>query len=227
MSGTNQPSEGVSSIGPWNAPDRWSARAFFGGGGMFVVAAALSAFAVFTGADRVHQYLGEAFIAFGWIGGLVGLLGLYREVVDRSRWLARAGGVFAAVGLVAFTVLGVVSLIVFFTGGSIEAMVPPGLLIGVILGSLLAFVSFSAATFRSDAHPRAVGILLLVPSAIFVTNFLVLPVLLSQRGNPPAVGFVVVAALAIAMLAIGYVLRADGILDERQDAGASTDPEAG
>lgn len=220
----NRTSEQAGSIVPWNTLDRWSARAFFVGGGMFGIAAVLSAYAMVTGEVRVHQYLGEAFIAFGWIGGLVGLLGLYRGVAERSRWLARAGGAFTVVGLMAFTVLGVVSLVVFVTGGSIASMVHPALLLlGVILGSLLAFVTFSAATFRSDAHPRVASLLLLVPAAIFVVNFVVLPVLLGGQGNPPAVGLVVVGALALGMLAIGYVLRTDRSLDERHDAVASHD----
>lgn len=224
MSGTNHQSAQAGSIVPWSTLDRWSARAFLVGGGMFAVAAVLSAYALVTGEVQIHQYLGEAFIAFGWIGGLVGLLGFYRGVADRSRWLARAGGAFSLVGLVAFTVLGVVSLVVFARGGSISELVHPALLLlGVILGSLLAFVTFSAATFRSDGYPRVVSLLLLVPAAIFVVNFFVLPVLLGRRGNPPAVGLVIVGALSLGMLAIGYVLRTDRVPSERHDDVASRD----
>ncbi|MEF8814817.1 MAG: hypothetical protein V5A55_13510 [Halovenus sp.] len=84
--------------------------------------------------------------ATAWIAPLVGLLGLYPVLADRSPRLVQAGLVFAV-------------------------------------------------------------ILMLVPSPIFVTNFLILPAILGPGPNPPEVGFVITGLLTLAMLAVGYVLR--------------------
>lgn len=187
----------------------WSASLFFLGGVMFGVSAALTVVAMVTGAVQSNMVLGEAFIAAGWIAPLIGLLGLYHVLADRSLRLVQAGSVFVAIGLVAFVFLAVASIIAFVQALEItEIPIPVVILLpGIIAGSLLAFVSFSVASLRSDAHPRVVGILMLVPSAIFVTNFFILPAILGPGPNPPEVGFVITGLLTIAMLAIGYVLR--------------------
>jgi hypothetical protein len=212
----------------WNSLERRSTTAFLVGAVMFIVSAALSVVAIVTGAERLSLMVGEAFIAAGWIGGLTGLLGLYPVLADRSRWLARAGGVFAVIGVVAFTVLAVVSLVGFFTGGGPGDFPIPLVFIipGVFIGSFLAFVSFSGASLRSGVHSRTVGVLLLVPTAIFVTNLFILPAIVGSGPAPPAVGLVVVSALALAMLAIGYTLRTEGIRTDRSEVEPSPDSAA-
>lgn len=189
--------------------ETWDARAFFGGGVMFVVAAALNVFALVTGAERVSLMVGEAFIAAGWFGGLVGLLGVYPVLADRSRWLTRAGAVFAVIGAVTTVVLAVGSLVAFVQSGGVGDLPVPFVFLfpGLVLGSLLAFVSFGVASLRSDVHSRTVGVLLLVPALVFFTNFFVLPVVGGTGPAPPETIFGVTSALALAMLAIGYVLR--------------------
>jgi len=191
---------------------KWSAGLFLFGGVMFGISAALSLVAMVTGAVQSNMVLGEAFIAAGWIAPLIGLLGLYHVLADRSRRLVQAGLVFAVIGLVAFVFLAVASVVAFVQGLEItEIPIPIAVLLpGIIAGSLLAFVSFGVAGLRSDVHPRTAGILMLVPPAIFVTNFLVLPAILGPGPNPPEIGFVITGLLATAMLAIGYVLRTVG-----------------
>lgn len=184
---------------------------FFLGAAMFVVAATLNGVQVVAGSERLSLMVGEAFIAGGWIAGLLGLLGLYPGFADGSRWLSRAGVVFAVIGLLAFALLTVASLYAFVAGNEpgnfpipIVYFIP-----GVFVGSLLAFVSFSGATFRSDDHPRALSIFLLVPSAIFVTNLFILPAIFGTGQRPPEVLLVIVAGLALAMFVIGYMLRTE------------------
>ncbi len=176
---------------------------------MFAISAALTVVAMVTGTVESSMVLGEAFIAAGWMAPLIGLLGLHSVLADRNPRLIQAGLVFAVIGLVAFVVLAVASLVAFVQGLEVtEIPIPVVVLLpGIIAGSLLTFVSFSVASLRSDAHPRVVGILMLVPSAIFVTNFLILPAILGPGPNPPEVGFVITGLLTLAMLAIGYVLR--------------------
>jgi hypothetical protein len=182
---------------------------FFLGGAMFVVSAALNGMQIVAGTERLSLTVGEAFIAGGWIAGLLGLLGLYPGLADRSRWLSRAGAVFAVIGVLAFVVLAVVSLYGFVAGSEPGTFPIPIVYFipGVFVGSLLAFVSFSGATLQSDDHPRALSIFLLVPSAIFVTNLFILPAIFGTGRRPPEVLLVIVGGLALAMLVIGYLLR--------------------
>lgn len=187
----------------------WSARLFVLGGVMFAISAALTVVAMATGIVQSNMVLGEAFIAAGWFAPLLGLLGLYPALVDRTPQLVQAGVVFAVIGLVAFLFLAAASVIAFVQGlGITEIPIPVVVLLpGIIAGSLLAFVSFSVASLKSEAHPRAAGLLMLVPSGIFVTNFLILPAIRGPGPNPPEIGFVITGLLALSMLAIGYVLR--------------------
>ena len=193
---------------------------FLLGGLMFVVAAALTVVAMITGDVQSNMVLGEAFIALGWIGPLLGLLGLYPVLRDRNPWLVRAGLVFAVIGLIAFIYLTAASVFAFLQGMEItDIPIPIAVLLpGIIAGSLLAFVCFSVATLRSDAHSRTLGILMLVPSGIFVTNFVVIPVIRGPGPNPPEIGLVITGLLAVAMLAIGYVLRTEQTSTERSEA---------
>lgn len=184
---------------------------FFLGAAMFVVSAALNGIQIVAGTESLNLTVAEAFIAGGWLAGLLGLLGLYPELADRSRWLSRAGAVFAVIGVTAFAVLAVVSLYAFVAGyGLGNSPIPVVYFIpGVFVGSLLAFVSFSGAALRSDDLPQTLGLLLLVPSAIFVTNLFILPAIFGSGPTPPEVGLVVVAGLALAMFAIGHLLRTE------------------
>lgn len=187
----------------------WSARLFLIGGVMFGVSASLTVVAMVTGAIQSNLVLGEAFIAAGWIAPLLGLLGLYPALVERTPRLVKAGLVFAVIGLVAFLFLAVASIIAFVQGLQItEIPIPIAVLLpGIIAGSLLTFVAFSIASLKNEAYPRIAGLLMLVPSKIFVTNFLILPAILGPGPNPPEVGFLITGLLTLAMLAIGYVLR--------------------
>lgn len=193
----------------WTVFEQWSERAFFIGAAMFVGAAALNVVAMVTGAERLSLMVGEAFIAAGWFGGLIGLLGLYAVLADQSHRMARAGAVFAVIGAVAFGVLALASLIAYVNGGGVGDLAVPFIYLfpGITTGSLLAFSSFSVASLRGDSHSRVVGILLLVPSLIFVTNFFVIPLIVGTGPNPPEIIFAVTTALALVMFAIGYLLR--------------------
>lgn len=193
----------------WESLETGSARAFFAGGVTFVFAAVLNVVTVVTGAERLSLMVGEAFIAAGWFGGLVGLLGLYPVLRDRSRWLTRAGAVFAVVGAVTMVVLAVASLVAFVQGGGVGDLPVPFIFLfpGLVIGSLLAFVSFSVASLRSDVPSRNVGVLLLVPALVFSTNFFILPIIVGTGPAPPEIIFAVTSILALVMLAIGYLLR--------------------
>jgi hypothetical protein len=71
----------------WEALEQRSSTLFFLGGVMFMVAAGLSLVDIVVGVERLGLLVGEVFIAAGWMGGLLGLLGLYPVVSKQDhRW---------------------------------------------------------------------------------------------------------------------------------------------
>ena len=197
----------------WESLETWRVKAFFASGVMFVVAAALTVASIVGGAERLSLMVGEAFIGAGWLGGVIGLLGLYSGLADRHRWFVRAGAAFAVIGAVTFVVLAIASLIAYFQGGGVGDLPVPFIFLfpGLVIGSLLAFLSFSVASLRSDVHSRTLGILLLVPALIFLINFFIVPMAFGVGPNPPEVIFVVQSGLVLVMLALGYVLRTENM----------------
>lgn len=197
--------------------ERWRVTAFLFGGTLMVVDAALVAATIVTGTDR-FLLLGQAFVGAGWTGALLGLLGLYSGLADRSRWLSRAGAVFAVIGVVTFSVMAVAALVynAGIPAGEFDA-ISAFFIPGVLLGSVLGFVSFGVASLRTGVHTRILGLLLLVPAVLVVTNLLRF-----AAGNESAtVTLGIVLGDALAMLAIGYLLRNESVLAARQEVETS------
>lgn len=188
--------------GRWRKFERWSATAFLVGVVMFVVTAGFNAADVVGGSGHMRLPLKQAFVGAGWTAGLIGLLGMYPKLADRSRWLVRAGAVFTVIGIIGYAVMTVVSLAVF-TGileGSLDSFAPM-FLPPVLVGSVLTFPLFSVVSLRSDALSRTLGLLLLGPSIIFVVNVL--------TPTPPSVVLGIVSGLSLVYFAIGYRLRTE------------------
>jgi hypothetical protein len=77
----------------------------------------------------------------------------------------------------------------------------------------LAFAAFGVATQRRDGHSRTVGMLVLVPALVSVTNSFVLPVIVETAPpTRPELALVVTAILALTMLALGDAIRSDRVL---------------
>ena len=160
---------------------------------------------IVTGVDD-WLVLGQMFVGAAWTAALIGLLGLYPELADRSRWLSRAGAVFAVIGVVTFGVMSVTSLLYYvgIPSGEYEA-IGSLFLPGVIVGSVLGFVVFGIATLRAGVPSRTVGVLLLVPPLLVVTN--IVRFVAGFQSVTITLGIVVGDALAL--LALGYVLRTE------------------
>jgi hypothetical protein len=191
--------------------ETWRSPAYLVAGVMFALAAVIMLVGIWTGAEQQSMVLGEAFIAAGWAGALLGLLGMYAEFAGQRRWLVRAGGLFAVVGLGTFVWLVGASGYAFVAGlGITEIPIHPVVfVVGTLFGSFLAFGCFSVISFRSDRQSSRLGVVLLVPALIYFTNFFILPVMLGTGPNPPEVIFVVTGLLTLAMGAIVYVLRTE------------------
>lgn len=198
--------------------DRWNSRAFLLGGLLMLVNATFVAATVVTGTEH-FLLLGEVFVAAAWIAALIGLLGLYPALANRSRWLSRSGAVCAVIGVVVFTILGGLSLFYYAAGIPLEEVNTTIFIPGVLVGSVLGFILFSAASLRTDVHPRSVGILLLVPAVLVVMN-----ILRFIAGYEAAtITLVVVIGDAVAMLAIGYLLRTGSAPTGREEVEPVTD----
>lgn len=183
--------------------ERASANAFLIGGLLLAVDAVFVAANVVSGVEW-YLFLGQAFVGAGWAVALLGILGLYPALSERSRWLSRAGAVFAAVGVVTFAVM-TVSVLVYAAGipaGEYDAIgmyfIP-----GVIVGSVLGFAAFSAASIRAEVHSRGFGVLLLVPALLVLANLL----RFIAGYEAATITLAIVIADAVAMMAIGYLLR--------------------
>lgn len=197
--------------------------ALFGIGGLlFIIAAAFDVANIAVGIQDLRRGVGQAFIAAGWIAALIGLLGLYPRLAEQSRWLARAGGVFAVIGVVGFVGNGATALVAFVREVPPQETFPVfvlvGTLIGVLIGSILGFVSFSIASLRSGVHSRTIGILLVVPTLFVITNFFILSAIGVPMPRPSEVTVFILSGLALTMLAIGYLLRTETAPGERTES---------
>lgn len=208
---------------PWDTLERWSPAAFLVAGLMFLLSAAITVVDIAVGAEQLRLQLGQATVGAGWIAGLVGLLGLYPGLVDRNRWLVRAGAVFCAIGLVGYAIM-TVGVLAIFAGAPEGDLAPlePVFLPLMLAGSVLPFLLFGVASARTDVYPRGVGALLLVQVAIFVAN-----VLTPTTPTPATVVLVVLVGLLLVNVGVGYLLRTGGGRTDREDVEASRDPSVG
>ena len=199
--------------------ERRRSTLFLVAGIAFVINAAVVATGIATNSDHLITTLGQAFVGVAWTAAFLGLLGLYPGLVERSRWLVRVGGVLVAIGVVVFAAMAVASLL-YFAGipdGEITDIVPL-VLPGVILGSVLGFLSFGVASLRTDVHPRSVGILLLVPPLFVIAN-----VGSGAFGiDSPYFILAIVSGLSLVMLATGFRLRSSGATDHAEAAPGRT-----
>lgn len=204
--------------GVFDSLERWSGSAFVVAGVLLVVDAAIVAIQIRTGAESL-LILGQAFVGAAWTVALIGLLGLYPALADRSRWLSRGGAVFAAIGVGVFAVMAVVSL-VYYAGipGGEYAEIGQFFIPGVLIGSVLGFVTFSVATLRTGTHSLTVGILLLVPPVLVVTN--ILRFIAGFQSTTLTLGIVIGDALA--MLALGVALRNEPTPTDRVEPATDT-----
>jgi hypothetical protein len=195
--------------------ETWTSAAFSLAGVCFVLFAGLwGAFAIEAMESRVVQ---DAVGPVGWTFAFVGLLGIARELP--AAWLRRLGGVFASLGLLGGSVTALGNLLEL--GGVVDAI--PGfveplqglLLAGIVLGFLVVAVGVA----RTAGWTGRLALLLATPPVLFLVNVGRVAALGSTTPTwaPLALG----AGQAIALLAIGYVLRTEGVGDAPVEQAAS------
>lgn len=188
----------------WESLENGRSSLFLVAGILFGINIVIVATGTATGSEKMTVLLGETFNAAAWAVALVGLLGFYPGVADRRSWMARAGAVCAAIGVVVFTALSILSFVYYLEiiDGSIESLVPL-ILPGVIIGGVLSFLLFGIVSLRTDGRQRIIGILLLLPPLIVIVN------ILSGAAGVASSYFLigVVSGLLLVMLALRYRLR--------------------
>lgn len=197
-----------------------STTLFLIAGCILVIFAADTAARVFAdgGYSIVHSSIGPG----GFFLGLVGLLGLYPALADRTPLLARVSGGVAAIpviGWLIITVFGIGHAAGVLPGMSVVFPVPVfPILVG--LTTILAYVLFGVASLRAGTHSRVVSIVLLVPAVPYFTLIVGMAVL----GPVQGMEFAIDSGHALAHLAVGITLRSRDAPADRAGPVAETTP---
>lgn len=196
---------------------------FLVAGVLLVVYAALNGLKAFSGMD--YPILRDSVVRLaGYIIGFVALLGLYPSLADRSPKLARAGAVFAVLGIIGWLVDGLVgttqSLAVYLGADPPAWTAAFGLLI--ILGYVLGYVSVGIATLRTGVRSQVLGLLLLMPGIIIV---LMLAHIAAGYASEQT-AFVISAGQAMTHLAIGAALQTESETADHEEAEPAPDATA-
>lgn len=204
--------------GVWSSLEQWSPTAFLIGGLLLAVNAAWYAANISVGAAN-YQLTGQILVGTGWTVALLGLLGLFPSLSDRSRWLSLAGAICAIIGVVTFAVNAIVAFI-DVSGIVVGVYEPIGAFFipGVVIGTVLGFVAFSVAVFRTNIYTSAFGVLLLVLPIVELSN--IFRIFAGYTSEMMTLGFVIVTALPL--LLIGYNLRNQSTSVQPMEAGQST-----
>lgn len=184
----------------WESIEQWSPVLFIVGGSGVVTHAALMGVEAFTSLSTPP----DVFVTAGHLVALVGLLGLYPGLVDRTPRLARVAVAVSAVPIAGWVVMTVGQLLVVAGAWPSLTEVLPGVFFLVLLGSsIVTYGLFGAATLRCGAVSRADGLLVLAPGLLMA----VLLVDSAVTGLSALDGLIIGGALAASMLILGVRLR--------------------
>lgn len=184
----------------WRAIERWSPTLLLVGGALLIGHAAVKGIEAFT--DLAPPP--DVFVTTGHLVGLVGLVGLYPVLVDRTPGVARAAVAVAVVPIVGWVVMTLAQLLA--VAGTVSSLnrVLPGAFIMLVAGStVLTYGLFGVATLRAGEGSRTVGFLVLAPAAVFVVSL----VDAALTGMSSLDGVLIGGGMALSMLALGYRLR--------------------
>lgn len=157
-------------------------------GSLMIVFAVNTYLKTFTGAS--YPVVQGLVAPVGFFVGVVGLFGLYPDLVDRLPTVARIAVVVTTVAAIGWIVIIGAGVISQQEPGGPLAIVPL-----VTIGSMiLAFAMFGVISLRSGIHSRIVGTFLVVESVMFLLVILGVP------------GFLIDTGHVVAYLGIGVTL---------------------
>lgn len=180
--------------------ERWSPSLFLVGGGLMVGHAAMLGVQAFSNLTPPPDVFGPT----GHLVALLGLLGLYPTLADRSPRVGRVAMAVAAVALLGWAMMSVVRFL--SVAGIISSqsdVLSGGFYMLMFASTILTYALFGVTTVRIDDKSRVVGLLVLVPAVLI----LVALVNSAITGVTAVEGLVIGGGLALSMLALGYTLR--------------------
>lgn len=184
----------------WRTLERWSPVLFLLGGGGVITHAVIQALVAFTAVSPPP----DVFVTTGHLIALVGLLGLYPALAERTPRLATAGLAATGIGVIVWIVLTAGQILAVASAiESMAALFPGAFFLGVLGTTILAYTLVGAAALRAGERPTVDGLLILAPAVL-------LAVLIGKSvvASVGAVdGVVIGAALALSMLALGVRLQ--------------------
>jgi hypothetical protein len=195
----------------WATLEQWGPTALLIAGWLFVLPAAASGFEAVT---DTGINLSPAVIFLFLLVAFIGLLGLYPALAERGSLMALGGvGTLAATAAIILSTFGVAVLPLGLTIGKATALV---IVASIAVGAALTVSTFGVACTWTGAHPRPVGISLLVAGAAMA--LMVVAMVLYGDATPTWVGVVVNGFVAISLGASGYTLRRAGVPTGRAEA---------
>lgn len=185
---------------------------------LILVGAAL--YAVFVASEILVTYSGTSIpqdTTFASVGGnlvVLGLLGLYPALVKRRPYLSRAAAALAVIAVISWSIVvlgdGILEPLGILSG-------PPGpLALTPIVGLATLYSAYALlgiTVLLVDAHPRAVGVLLLVAAVSVPLVRLVLAGLPNFTAN---------VVNLLVYIAIGYILLTAGVPTDKVESPADT-----
>ena len=197
--------------GPAGSLEGKSPTLFVVAGALLVAFAANTALETFSGTSYppIQGLVGPV----GFLLGVVGLFGLYPALADETPALARLAALVAAIPAVGWILIIVRSILRHVLGVADLPEALAAVPLVVIASMIPTFALFGVACLRAGVHSRAVGVLLLVPAAMFlllVTN--AAPHVLIDAGH--VVGY----------LGTGVLLWSEGVPDDRAESVADPIP---
>lgn len=183
-----------------DAVEQWSPTLFLAGGALLAGHAAVQGIEAFTALTPPP----DVFVTTGHFVALLGLVGLYPALVDRSPRLVRGATIVAAITLAGWAMMtGVRFLAVTGIVPSVSEVFPGVFFVLMLTVMVLTYALFGVAALRANEDSRTVGFLVLAPGALI----LVLLVDSALTGASAVDGFVIGGGLALSMLTLGYSLR--------------------
>jgi len=184
----------------WGALEQWSPIAFLAAGGSFVLPAVAFGFEAVAGTEID---VSPAVIFLFLLAVFVGLLGLYPALAERGSAVALGG--MSVLAATAAIIVSTLTVTVLPLGVTIGASTGLAIIVTIAVGSILTVTTFGVASLRTGAHPRPVGVALLVAGAAM--SLMVAAMLLYGHGSPVWVSFVVNGLVAASLGVSGYTLR--------------------
>lgn len=201
----------------WESIEQWSPAVFLVAGGFWFVAIALSISETFV-AMSLEAPASVAGFA-GAVLSFVGFLGLYPQLADQIPRPVQVGIVLVMLLLIFTFVLLVWHIPELFgiAWPSLLVFLPsPALAYGATFAlSAVGIAIFALVSLRTDAHSRPVGSLLLVLAAAWVV--LIGGAMRYGFPIPDWVTTIQGGMMAMALLAIGYLLRTETEPTDRRD----------